>query len=193
MSKIGCYVRVSTTDKQTTRSQRVAIRGWAQSAHVKPDSIRWFEDRQSGATADRPALGQLLRAVERGSVDTVVVYSLSRLARNTRDGLGILADLGQRGVRVVSVSENIDFGNSVGNLIASVLLAVAQFERELIRDRILAGLKATTKKIGRPQNVKKLQKIRALRDSGLSVAEIAGKIQSSKQNVYKALSKTATA
>lgn len=193
MSKIGCYVRVSTTDKQTTRSQRVAIRGWAQAAHVKADSIRWFEDRQSGATADRPALGQLLRAVERGSIDTVVVYSLSRLARNTRDGLTILADLGQRGVRVVSVSESIDFSNSVGNLIASVLLAVAQFERELIRDRIIAGLKATTKKIGRPRNEKRLARIRALREQGLGVAEIAGKMNCSKQNVYKALSRTATA
>lgn len=190
MSKIGCYVRVSTADKQTTRSQRVAIRGWAQAAHVKPDAVRWFEDKMSGATSDRPALGQLLRAVERGNVDTVVVYSLSRLARNTRDGLTILADLGQRGVRVVSVSENIDFGNSVGNLIASVLLAVAQFERELIRDRIIAGLKATDKKIGRPRNDKKLARVRALHDGGLSVAEIAGKMGCSKQNVYKALSRT---
>jgi len=191
MSKIGCYVRVSTTDKQTTRSQRVAIRGWAQSAHVQPDAIRWYEDKMSGATADRPALGQLLRAVERGSVDTVVVYSLSRLARNTRDGLTILADLGQRGVRVVSVSENIDFNNSVGRLIASILLSVGTFEREITRERILAGLRATDKRIGRPRNEKKLTRIRALQQQGLGVAVIAGQLKCSKQNIYKALAKTA--
>lgn len=181
MSKIGCYLRVSTADKQTTRWQRVAIRRWAQSSHVQPDAIKWFEDKMSGAAADGPALGQLLRAVERGNIDTVVVYSLSRLARNTRDGLRILADLGQRGCRVVSVSENIDFSNSVGSLIASVLLALTQFEREITRERIIAGLRATTKRIGRPRNEKKLLRIRALHEQELSVAEIAGKIGCSKQ------------
>jgi len=113
--KIGCYLRVSTADgKQTTASQKHAVRTWAKGQHVPAGELRYFEDRKTGATADRPQLAKLLRAVERGRVDTVVVFRLDRLARNLRDGLTILSDLAERGIRVVSISENIDFGNSTG-------------------------------------------------------------------------------
>lgn len=193
-ARIGCYLRVSTTDKQTTQSQRHALREWADRNHVRPDSLRFYEDKASGgATANRPQLAALLSAVESGKIDTVVVYSLCRLARNTADGLRILADLGKRGVRVVSVSENIDFGSSVGNLIATVLLAVASFQRSYIVERIRAGLAATDKRVGRPRNEKKLARIRSLRSSGLSVAEIAEKLKSSRQNIYNSLAKTENA
>ena len=192
--KIGCYVRVSTTDKQTTRSQRHAISEWSERSHVRPESLKWYEDKASGgSTANRPALARLLADVDAGRVDTVIVYSLCRFARNTQDGLQILATLGRKGIRVVSVSENIDFGSSVGNLIATVLLAVASFQRSYIVERIKAGLAATDKRIGRPRNVAKLAKIRAMRQSGLSVSEIAEKLRMSRQNAYNALAKTEVA
>lgn len=189
--KIGAYLRVSTSDKQTTKSQRHSIREWSKSNHVNASEIRWFEDKKSGATTDRPQLTRIMRAVDRGTIDCLVVYSLSRLARNLRQGLELLSDLGQRGIRVVSVSEQIDFGSTTGQLIASILLAVAEFEREVIRERIIAGLAATDKPIGRPRNHKKLASIRKMRLSGMSVQEISEKIHCSRTNVYRALEKTA--
>src|SRR5262249_9112605 len=107
--KIGAYVRVSTRDKQTTISQRQAIRDWARLHHVNVNEIQWFEDKQSGATADRPQLQRLLKAIDKGKIDGLVLWRLDRLARNTTDGLGILRNLCDRGIRIVSVSENIDF------------------------------------------------------------------------------------
>ncbi|HPF41572.1 MAG TPA: recombinase family protein [Phycisphaerae bacterium] len=191
--KIGCYLRVSTRDKQTTKSQREAIRQWTKSNHIRTDDLSFHEDKKSGATADRPALAKLLRAVDRGRVDTVVVFRLDRLARNLRDGLAILADLASKGIRVVSISENIDFGNSTGRLIANILLAVAEFERETTIERIRAGMaaaKESGKHVGRPRNDKKLNRIRKMFDSGMKATEIADKLGCSRANVYTALKKT---
>jgi len=148
---------------------------------------------KSGATADRPQLGKLLRAVDKGKVDTLVVFRLDRLARNLRDGLTILSDLAERGIRVVSISENIDFGNSTGRLIASILLAVASFERETTVERIRAGMaaaRANGKHVGRPRDQAKLRQIRTLYDEGMPAQKIAGKLKCSRSNVYAALEKT---
>ena len=191
--KIGAYLRVSTTEKQSTKSQRHSIRIWAKSQHIPPSELRWFEDRKSGATIDRPELARLLKAIERGRVDVLVVFRLDRLARNLRDGLTILADLADRGIRVVSVSENIDFGNSTGRLIASILLAVASFERETTVARIKAGLaaaRANGKHIGRPRDDTKLKRIRKLFDGGMTAVAIASKLRCTRSNVYNSLAKT---
>lgn len=88
--KIGAYLRVSTTDKQTTIAQRHAIRQWAETSHIPVSEISWYEDRLSGATTNRPQLAKLLRAVAKGRVDCVTVFRLDRLARILRDGLAIL-------------------------------------------------------------------------------------------------------
>ena len=189
--KIGVYLRVSTTD-QDVQSQRHAIREWAKSNHVPTTELRFYEDKKSGQTTDRPQLKKLLWAVEKGRVDAVVVFRLDRLARSLRDGLEMLATLADKGIRVVSVSENIDFGNSTGRLIASILLAVASFERETTVDRIKAGMaaaRANGKHVGRPRNDKRLQQIRRMRDDGMSVNAIADKMDVSRQAVYQALAR----
>jgi len=190
--KIGVYLRVSTTD-QDVQSQRHAIREWAKSNHVPASELKFFEDKKSGTTTDRPQLQKLLWAVEKNRVDCVVVYRLDRLSRSMKDGIQILADLADKGIRVVSVSENIDFGNSTGRLIASILLAVASFERDSIVERIKSGMaaaKANGKHVGRPRNEKRLNQIRKMRDDGMSVTGIADKLDVSRQAVYQALAKT---
>jgi DNA invertase Pin-like site-specific DNA recombinase len=135
----------------------------------------------------------MLRSIDRGAVDTLVVFRLDRLARSTRDGLKILADVADKGCRVVSVSENIDFGNSTGRLIASILLSVASFEREITVERIRAGItaaKASGKHCGRPRNDKRLTQIRTMFDSGMTAIAIAEKLGCTRSNVYFALDKT---
>ena len=123
----------------------------------------------------------------------MVVFRLDRLARSLRDGLEMLATLADKGIRVVSVSENIDFGNSTGRLIASILLAVASFERETTVERIKAGMqaaKANGKHVGRPRNDKRLRAIRKMRDDGMSVKAIASNLNLTRQAAYQALAKT---
>ncbi|MHC4064411.1 MAG: recombinase family protein [Planctomycetota bacterium] len=116
----------------------------------------------------------------KGRVDTAVISRLDRLARDLRDGLAMLADLADRGIRIVSVSENIDYGNSTGRLIASILLAVASFEREAIVEGIRAGVEAVRangKQVGRPRNEKRLQRMRKMRDDPPSLVGPLGQIQ----------------
>lgn len=189
-AKIGVYVRVSTT-KQDLKSQRHAIREWAASAHVPESELTWYEDKKSGKTMDRAALNRLLRHVDAGKVDTVIVYDLSRFARNMIDGLKTLAELA-RTVRVVSVSENIDFSNSTGMLIASILLSVAQWSREQTVEKIRQGLaarKAEGHTLGRPRDDKRLAQVLKLQESGAGVTQIAEQLGCSRQNVYSLLTR----
>lgn len=190
--KIGAYLRVSTTDKQTTRSQREAIKQWAKANHVPASELRWYEDRMTGATIDRPQLQRLQWAIDKGRVDTLVVFRLDRLARNLRDGLELLASLADKGIKVVSTSEGIQFDNSTGRLIASILLSVASFEREVTVERIKAGMqaaKAAGKHVGRPRNDKRLAKIRRLKDEGKTVIQIGDVMGITRQAVYSALAR----
>lgn len=204
-SKIGVYVRVSTATKkrkpgdkgkpefrQTTKSQRLAVRLWAKSQHIPESELTWYEDRRSGKSLKgRDALARMMKDVATGKIDCVVVNDLSRLARNLMDGLKTLAELSAR-VRVVSVSENIDFGNSTGQLIASILLAVAQFQRELTVEKIKAGLAAAResgKTLGRPRNNERLTAIRAY-FSKHGAPATCDHFSFSRANLYRSLSKT---
>ena len=81
----------------------------------------------------------MLRAVERGSIDTVVVYRLDRLSRSTRGGLETLSKLADQQIRVVSVSQNIDFNGAMGKFLATLFLAIVEFERDTIVERIKDG------------------------------------------------------
>ena len=189
-TKIGCYCRVSTRDKQTTKSQRHSIREWATTNRIPLDQIKWYEDKLSGAKAERPALNKMLRAVERGTLDTVVCYRLDRLSRSTRSGLETLAALAERQIRVVSVTQNIDFNGSMGRFLATLFLAIAEFERETIVEQIkdgLAAARANGKQLGRPRNHKRREQVRKLKADGWSIQDIADDIGCSRQNVYRFL------
>jgi DNA invertase Pin-like site-specific DNA recombinase len=195
-AKIGCYCRISTLDKQPngTRAHKESIRQWAKSNHVPASELRWYEDRITGTTTDRPQLQKLLWGIDKKRIDVLVVFKLDRLARDLRQGIGLIADLADKGVRVVSVSENIDFGSSTGRLIASILLACSQFERENIVSRIRSGVAAAKAQgihCGRPRDDKKLAKIRKMKNDGLTVIEISERLTCSRQDVYSALAKTA--
>lgn len=203
---IGAYIRVSTAAKkqnadkkkdqeyrQTFKSQKHAIEQWAESAHIPASEIVWYADRITGKTMNRKALTRLLKHVDQGKVDCVCVYDLSRFARNRDEGIKTLADLARK-CRVVSVSENIDFSNSTGMLIASILISVAQWSREQTVEKIRAGLaarRAEGHKLGRPRDMERLTEIRKWYDDGLPVKEICNKLNVSRQNIYAALKKTA--
>ena len=151
------YARVSTTD-QTLDLQNDALR------HTGCE--RLFTDTVSGAKADRPGLRAALQACRPG--DTVVVWKLDRLGRSLPHLLETVRALDQGGIGLRSLQEQIDTTTSSGKLIFHVFAALAEFERDVIRERTIAGLtaaRARRRTGGRPKGVdqKKQKAARALR------------------------------
>ena len=171
---IASYIRVSTTD-QKTDLQKVEIAAWAKAQGVDPETITWFEDRISGKDTKRPALQNLKKQIFSGKVKTVILWKLDRLARNKRDGL--LADWCSKGVRILSVTQAIDLSGVVGQIVASVLLGLAEIELENIRERQSAGIAIAKKRgvySGRKAGTTKAKPARAkeLQKQGLKPSEI---------------------
>ena len=91
-------------------------------------------------TLKRPAFDRLQKAIFAGTVKTVVVWKLDRISRRQRDGVNLLADWCERGVRVVAVTQQIDLSGAVGRMVASVLFGLAEIESEYRRERQAAGI-----------------------------------------------------
>jgi DNA invertase Pin-like site-specific DNA recombinase len=131
------YIRVSTTDQAnhgvSLEAQENRVRDWCATNGYVLGEV--FVDRGlSGCRADnRPALKEALAATRRG--DALVVYSLSRLARSTRDTLEIAETLDRRGADLVSLSEKIDTTSAAGRMIFRLLAVLAEFERDVISER----------------------------------------------------------
>jgi Resolvase, N terminal domain len=117
---IGVYLRISDRKGQKTDSQRAELTAWLKRHRPARATVQWFEDQETGATMQRDAFQDLQRAIFAGEVKTVVVWKLDRLARNLREGVNVLADWCQRGVRVVSVTQQIDLSGPVGHMIGRV-------------------------------------------------------------------------
>jgi len=139
------YIRVSSPKGQKTDSQRVELEAWLKRQRTK--GARWFEDRESATTLRRDAFQKLQAAIFAGQIDTVVVWKLDRLARSLKEGVNILADWCQRGVRVIAITQQIDLGGPVGNLIASLLFGIAEIELQHSKERQAIGI-ALAKKRG---------------------------------------------
>lgn len=179
--KIG-YARVSTL-QQDEALQHDAL--------LAAGCRRIFVDKASGKFEARPALDDLLDQVRPG--DTVVVWRLDRLGRNLRHLIDVVQGLQQRDVAFVSLTEQIDTSTPGGRLIFHVFGALAEFERDLIRERTQAGLaaaRARGRTGGRPTvwTPEKLRTAHAMRESGdCDVAGIARVLGVSRASVYRAL------
>ena len=170
--KIG-YARVST-DEQNLDLQRAAL----ESAGCG----RIFEDHGiSGSATTRPGLSEALAAMKQG--DSLVVWKLDRLGRSLGHLVGLLDDLGKRGVGFVSLTESIDTTTAGGRLVFHMMAALSEFERSLIMERTRAGMSAAKRRgtrLGRPLKMtpERLQRARALLESGAhskrSVAALLG-------------------
>ena len=195
MPTTAVYVRVSTTS-QNEAGQRREITRWLKGNGV--DDARWFVDKETGDHLDRRAFQELQKAIFSGEVHSVVCWKLDRLSRSLRDGINVLCDWCDRGLRVVSVTQQIDFNGTVGKMIASVLFAVAEMEQETRRERQRAGIEAAKERgvyQGRkPGSTKaKPQRARQLREKGLTLNEIAASLAVSRMTVCRYLSTRRTA
>jgi DNA invertase Pin-like site-specific DNA recombinase len=133
------YVRCSTTDQNTDLQEKALLTAGCE---------RLFVERGSGADKRRPELAAALRLVTRG--DTLVVWKLDRLARSMGHLVEIMETLERRGCNFVSVTEAINTKTPGGRLVFGIFAAIAEFERELIRERVTAGVRASIARRGKP-------------------------------------------
>ncbi len=186
-SRVAAYLRVSTVDQQNgLDSQEEAIRRYLDGHGIE---AKFYRDRMSGATTKRPSFERLQRDIFNGRIRTVVAWKLDRLSRNLRDGINILCNWLEQDVRVVAVSQQLDFSGPTGQLIASVLFAVAAMERENLRENTKRGLQAAKARgvqLGRSRKLHADDIIFALKGSK-SVAAVAREMDVSRAAIYKAL------
>jgi putative DNA-invertase from lambdoid prophage Rac len=169
--KSALYARVSTNDSHCENQlielrRYVEARGWTIAREYVDQGV-------SGAKERRPALDDLVRDAKRRRFDVLVVWRLDRLGRNLRHLILLLDDLQATGVAFVSLSEGIDATTPAGRLQLHVLGAIAEFERERIRERVIAGMaraKAQGKHLGRPR----LRPVTQLQ-AGLTIRQAATK------------------
>ncbi|UUO05000.1 recombinase family protein [Blastopirellula sp. J2-11] len=191
IASLACYCRVSTR-RQKTASQRAEIESWLQSRGLDPSSVWWFEDIETGKKLDRPAFERLQQAVASGKIRTIVVWKLDRVSRRLKEGVNLLAEWCESGVRIVSVTEQIDLSGPVGRMIASVMFGLAEIELEFRRERQAAGIRLAKKNRvyqGRRPGTTKAKPLRAheLRKNGLLVAEISQALGVSERTVFRYL------
>ena len=173
--RTAIYARVSTaTQESGLESQIRALRLFCE--HNKIDDYELFADEnQSGTKASRPGLDRMMKAVEAGEVEAVVVFAFSRFARSVSHMLKGLEIFKRYDTNFISLTEKIDLNTSLGQLVFVVLAAVAQLERDLIAERVrngLANAKAKGVRIGRERKRNSVL-IESLLDAGLSYREIA--------------------
>ena len=179
--KLG-YARVSTTEQDL--SLQLDALGDAGCEKI-------YEDRISGAKAERPGLQEALSYIRKG--DTLVVWRLGRLGRSLKHLIETVNDLEERGIGFQSIQEAIDTTTSSGRLVSHIFGALAEFERNLIRERTHAGLEAARargRKGGRPKalNTKKIELLYELYDSKKhTVKEICEMMGISKPTLYSYL------
>ncbi len=187
----GVYLRVSSPKGQKTDSQRAELETWLKRQRIK--GAQWFEDRETGASLQRDAFQKLQTAIFTGAIDTVVVWKLDRLARSLKEGVNVLADWCQRGVRVIATTQQIDLSGPVGNLIASLLFGIAEIELQHSKERQAIGIALAKKRgvyTGRRPGTTKAAPVRArsLRKQGLTVVEIAQALGVKERTIYNYLS-----
>lgn len=176
------YARVSTRDQHLTL-QRDALR--------KAGCQQLYEEVVSGARVERPVLQQTLAHLRKG--DVLLIWKLDRLGRSLRHLIAVVTDLAERGIGFKSLQEHFDTTTSSGKLMFHMFGALAEFERDLIRERTQAGLaaaRARGRRGGRPRGLSQQAAATALaaetlyREGQLSVAQIAEQLRIAKSTLY---------
>jgi len=192
---IAVYVRVSSTG-QDLRSQEPDLKSWVRT-HGRGQDVSWYQETFTGKTLKRPLMQKLEGNIRTGKVGTLVVWRLDRLGRTAVETLRFLDDLEAAGVRFVSVRDGVDAGTASGRLLRTILAGFAEYEREVISERIRAGIiraRAEGKRWGgrkegaRPKLTRQtLRSIATLLKSGTAKAEIARQLHLHRSTVYDAM------
>ena len=189
--KVALYCRVSTAD-QHLQTQLLDLRELAKQRGC--EIVHEYTDIISGSKAKRPGLDKLMSDARRHRFDIVLVAAFDRIARNVRHFLDVLDELNHLGIEFASKRENIDTGGPLGRAMLTIIGAISALELDLIRERILAGMrraKLEGRRIGRaPLNIDRAQVV-ADRLSGLSLTEVAKKYRVSRATVCRLVNESA--
>jgi DNA invertase Pin-like site-specific DNA recombinase len=186
-SRAAVYIRISTGD-QNPALQRdelpayCAKRGW--------QVVETYEDHMSGSKDKRPNLDRLLADARRRKFDVVICWRFDRFARSTSHLLRALEEFQSLGIDFVSLQEAIDTSTPAGKMVFTVLGAVAELERSIIRERVLAGQRAAKRRgvrFGRPNVDVDVNQVSKLRKSGLSWRAIATQTGLAKDTLRRAV------
>ncbi len=200
MKRIAIYARVSTTD-QSTDSQLLDLRRYVRERGWNVYK-EYVDEGISGTKDSRPALNELMNDAKKRRFDVVLVWRFDRFARSTRHLwrfdrfarstrhlINALEDFKNLSIDFVSYQENIDTSSPLGSAIFTIISAVAQLERDIIAERVKAGLRRARengKKLGRPRVAVDADKIATLRAQGHSWREIAEELGIGKGTAQRA-------
>lgn len=192
--RIALYTRVST-DQQTTENQRreliaVAERnGWEIVAEFCDEGISGAKGRDQ-----RPGFDALMKAIARREIDIVASWAVDRLGRSLQDLVGFLNEINAKGVDLYLHQQALDTSTPAGRAMFGMLSVFADFEREMIRSRIMAGLARSNKKAGRPALPPiMIEKIQRTLNSGLSINATAKRLKVGVGTVHRIKVKMANA
>ena len=188
MGQVALYCRVSTDGQSTARQER-ELRDYAK--RQGHEVVAVFTEKASGAKNDRAQRAKVMELARRREIDAILVSEMSRWGRSTQDLLATLNDLAEWKVSLLSLNGmSYDRSSSMGKLMTTMLAGIAEFERDLIRERVKSGLEAARargQKLGRQAGQrpsdKKAGKVLQLRLDGLSYRLIARHVGLSKNTV----------
>ena len=179
MKRAALYARVSTNNgHQNPEMQLNELRSYCERRGLEIAG-EYVDNGVSGAKERRPHLDRLLADCRRRMVDAVVVYRYDRFARSLRQLVNALEEFRSLGIDFISLHEGVDTSTPNGRLVFGIFASIAEFERELIRDRVKSGIaaaKAKGKRLGRPRRVVDSERVASMRGQGISWRRIAGEL-----------------
>ena len=189
--KVALYARVST-DGQNPEVQLAALR--AHAVNRGWDIVEEFVDRgYSGAKERRPALDRMMKAAWSGQFQSVAVWRFDRFARSVKHLITALEQFRALNVGFISLQEQFDASTPIGLAMFTIIGAMAQLERDIIRERVKAGLdraRARGVRLGRPAADAQPDDVSRLRAEGLSLQEIARRLHCSRSTVRRRFRET---
>jgi DNA invertase Pin-like site-specific DNA recombinase len=193
MKRAAIYARVSTHNGQNPEMQLSEVRAYCEKRGWEVAG-EFVDAGVSGAKERRPALDRLLVLCRKRQIDAVVVYRYDRFARSLRQLVNALEEFRALGIDFVSLHEGVDTSTPNGRLVFGIFASIAEFERELIRDRVRSGLaaaRAKGKRLGRPRVTVNVAEIVRLRAEGESWSAIGKKLGLGEGTVRRAVTGSA--
>jgi DNA invertase Pin-like site-specific DNA recombinase len=190
MKRVSIYARVSTRE-QNPETQILDLRSFANARSFT--IVNEYVDYASGGRSDRTNYQKLLDDVKKRRTDAVLVWKFDRFARSTKELINALEEFNALGVDFISYKENVDTTTPAGKILFTMISAFAEFEREIIRERVRAGMdkaKAKGKKLGRPRiPLYKVNMALDMRGKGIDYKTVIRKLGISKSGFYQIISK----
>lgn len=186
-TRVAIYARVSTNDQDVGMQLR-DLRNYSAARDFQVFQ-EYYDRGVSGAKTSRPYLDRLMNDARKKRFDAVLVWRFDRFARSTRHLTLALEEFRVLGIQFISYNENIDTSTPMGQAMFSIIAAMAQLERDIIRERVRAAVRharASGKRLGRPRSAS-IDEVRRLRALGYSIRTIAGILKTSTTSIQRAL------